>query len=253
MAGIAGSPPPDEANPFTSVEHAKQLLLEEVQKKNRLIRNRKYDTADWVEWSAVEKAFDYMVKKHAGAKRGQGYDYWTHPAAVALKLAKIGAKQDEIIAGLLHDVHEDTDTPLPQIKFYFGHRVAKLVDLNSKKVNGVIKPQFAAGSDEEIEQKFLQSILESRDLGAILIKAIDIAHNLNTLEGLDERRRIRYLKNHVFFFKVLHKLGLDDDVRAALQAYSSEGLVSDYAPPDRGPPVVMCPSAIWRTQKYGRA
>ena len=76
----------------------------------------------------IMQAYTLSETKHDGQKRASGEDYIVHPLNVALNLLNLGGDRDMIIAGLLHDVVEDTDTTLDQLREMFGEDVAMLVD-----------------------------------------------------------------------------------------------------------------------------
>ncbi len=84
------------------------------------------------EHKRVRKAYDLARKLHDGQKRKSGEPYFIHPVAVALKLARVGADTETIIAALLHDTVEDTPITLEEIEKEFGETVTRLI-------NGVTK------------------------------------------------------------------------------------------------------------------
>src|SRR4051812_34040303 len=76
----------------------------------------------------LRKAFAYAEKKHAGQKRKSGEDYFIHPVGAAIILGQVFPDASTIAATFLHDIPEDTKTPLEEIKKEFGAEIAALVD-----------------------------------------------------------------------------------------------------------------------------
>ena len=102
---------------------------------------KKYYTAE--ELLRLEKAIDFATKKHEGQFRKSGEEYITHPLRVAGILVEWGMDIDSVIAGVLHDVVEDTETPLEDLEENFGKDISFLVDGVTKvgrARSGVIYP-----------------------------------------------------------------------------------------------------------------
>ena len=134
----------------------------------------------------IIKAYEFSKNAHEGQKRKSGEPYISHPLSVAGILADLGMDQESIIAGLLHDVVEDTPVSLKDIEKEFGKTQAFLLDgltkisrLNFKKTQN---PQ-----SENIRKMF---IAMGRDVRVILIKLADRLHNLRTLHYLPEKKRV---------------------------------------------------------------
>ncbi|HEX9664868.1 MAG TPA: HD domain-containing protein, partial [Patescibacteria group bacterium] len=89
-----------------------------------------------VKIAEIKRAFKFADEAHQGQKRLSGEPYFIHPSAVATILAEMKADQPTIIAGLLHDVVEDTDAALSELERKFGKEVANLVD-GVTKLRGV--------------------------------------------------------------------------------------------------------------------
>ncbi len=132
----------------------------------------------------------YVVAKnaHEGQTRSSGEPYITHPGAVACILAEMHLDYETLMAALLHDVVEDTETSFQDIRHLFGKTVARLVEGVSKldKLNFRDKKEAQA----ENFQKMIMAMI--RDIRVILIKLADRTHNMRTLDFLrvDKRRRI---------------------------------------------------------------
>lgn len=130
-----------------------------------------------------EAAIALATERHKGQKRRSGEPYITHPLAVAAHLVEWQMDPDTVIAGILHDTVEDTDTTLEEIKQQFGRDVAFLVD-------GVTKVSQARAGMRNLES-YLPStkdnlskllIAVGQDIRVIIIKLADRLHNMQTLE-----------------------------------------------------------------------
>lgn len=134
----------------------------------------------------LELAYEFARKAHQGQKRRSGEDYLQHSLNTAFTLAQIKADLNMIIAGLLHDVPEDTEVTLEEIKKNFGEDVAMLVEgitkLSKIKYRGV--ERYA----ESLRKMFMSM---AKDLRVILIKFADRLHNLKTLDALSPEKQKR--------------------------------------------------------------
>lgn len=137
----------------------------------------------------LQRAFEFAKKAHQGQKRKSGEDFFQHSMQVAVILGQIFPNVPTLTAALLHDIPEDTQISLEQIKAEFGEEVAKLVD-------GVTKlghVRFHDSKDkfylENLRKLFLAT---SEDIRVILIKLADRIHNMRTIEFLpkDKQQKI---------------------------------------------------------------
>lgn len=124
----------------------------------------------------VRLAYDYAETAHRGQKRSTGEDYINHPLQTAIILALWKMDIPSIIAGLLHDVPEDTDFSLVDVEKNFGSEVAKLVTGITKL--GKIKYRGIEKYSENLRKMFISM---SEDIRIVLIKMADRLHNLKTL------------------------------------------------------------------------
>ncbi len=160
---------------------------------------KQYDLSKIV--SAYEKAEHY----HHTQKRESGEPYITHPVAVAYILLELGMDTDTICAALLHDVVEDTDCTLDEIRKDFGSDVAMLV-------NGVTKLKKIPDSSKEMQKaenirKIILAMAE--DIRVIIIKLCDRLHNMRTLEyRSDEKKRAVSLETMNIYAPIAHRLGI---------------------------------------------
>lgn len=131
-------------------------------------------------------AFDFANEAHKGQKRKSGEPYIQHSLHTAFLLAQIKADLSTVTAGILHDVPEDTDRTLEEIKKEFGYEIYTLVKgitkLSKIKYRGVERYK------ENLRKMFLAM---ANDLRVILIKFCDRLHNLRTLDALPEEKRLR--------------------------------------------------------------
>ncbi len=153
----------------------------------------------------IEEAVDFATVAHEGQFRKSGEPYVTHPMNVALILAELNLDEDTIIAGLLHDVLEDTPKTYDDIAELFGTRVADVVD-------GVTKIERIKYESHEIQQaeNFRKMLLAmSKDLRVILVKLADRLHNMRTL-GFKKKSSILKTANETFeiYVPIAQRLGI---------------------------------------------
>ncbi len=129
----------------------------------------------------LNKAYVYAVMKHGQQMRHSGDPYFAHPVSVAGLLTELRMDQSTIIAGLLHDVVEDCDVPISEIREMFGKEVAELVDGVTKlpkQREGAPIPR--AQQQAENFQKFI--LATTKDIRVLLVKLADRLHNMRTIE-----------------------------------------------------------------------
>src|SRR5690606_15613140 len=140
----------------------------------------------------IEHAIDFASKAHEGQLRKSGEAYIIHPIEVAGILIDWGMDADAVLAGLLHDTVEDTDTTLEEIEKLFGRDVAFLVD-------GVTKVSQARAGMRDLSSYLPQTkdnlskllIAVGQDVRVIIIKLADRLHNLRTLEHMPNHRQTK--------------------------------------------------------------
>lgn len=155
--------------------------------------------------SKIMSAYELAAKAHSNQVRSSGEPYITHPVAVAYILLELGMDTDTICAALLHDVVEDTDTTLEELRKAFGQDVAMLVD-------GVTKlgkiPLF---TKEEQQAENVRKILlaMSQDIRVIIIKLCDRLHNMRTLQFRPaHKQRNTALETMNIYAPIAHRLGI---------------------------------------------
>jgi GTP pyrophosphokinase len=155
--------------------------------------------------SKIISAYEFAAKAHEGQVRSSGQPYITHPLAVAYTLLELGMDTDTICAALLHDVVEDTDATLDDLKKRFGQDVALLVD-------GVTKlSKIPTSTKEEQQAENIRKILlaMSQDIRVMIIKLSDRLHNMRTLKYRPlEKQRNTALETMNIYAPIAHRLGI---------------------------------------------
>ncbi|HEX4601408.1 MAG TPA: HD domain-containing protein, partial [Gemmatimonadales bacterium] len=171
----------------------------------------------------VSRAYRLSAQAHHGQKRESGDDYVSHSVAVATILAEQQMDSTTIAAALLHDVVEDSNVSLDEIRRTFGNEVADLVDGLTK----LSTLTFRSTAEEQAEnyRKLLLSI--ARDARVIIIKLADRLHNMRTLEHLDpEKRRRIALETREIYAPLAHRFGMAS-VKAELEDLAFKFLEAD--------------------------
>ena len=155
----------------------------------------------------IKRAYHFSEKCHLGQMRQSGDPYITHPLAVANILADMQMDPESLMAGLLHDVIEDTGVTKGQISRRFGRTVADLVDGVSKL--GEIESASRAEQQAESFQKM--TLAMSRDIRVMLVKLADRLHNLRTLGVLSLEKRRRIARETIdIYAPIAQRLGIND-------------------------------------------
>jgi len=199
-------------NPYTGLEivdgHAVKAAEDYQDPKElyeKLIsRVRKYHPSDDI--SMIEKAFDIAYHAHEGQCRKSGEAYIIHPLWVGIILAELELDKETIVAGILHDVVEDTVLTDEEITEIFGKEVALLVD-------GVTKlGKLSYSSDKlEVQAENLRKMFlaMAKDIRVILIKLADRLHNMRTLQFMRPEKQIEKAKETLDIYAPLaQRLGI---------------------------------------------
>ena len=142
--------------------------------------NPKYDD------SVIVKAYEIARSLHEGQFRKSGEPYIIHPVAVAKILANFGMDNETVIAGLLHDVVEDTNYTQEQLITDFDEKIAALVD-GVTKLGNISYDSTEAVQAENFRKMFLAM---SKDIRVLIIKLADRLHNMRTLEYMSPEKRV---------------------------------------------------------------
>ncbi len=153
----------------------------------------------------VARAYQVAEKAHRGQKRASGEPFIVHTTEVARILADLHLDTVSIVAGLVHDVVEDTDWSLDDVESRFGREVRAVVD----GVTKIGRVRFRSTTEQQVEnyRKLLLSM--AQDARVILIKLADRLHNMRTLDPLkpDKQRRIA-LETREIYAPLAHRLGM---------------------------------------------
>ncbi|NLK71595.1 MAG: bifunctional (p)ppGpp synthetase/guanosine-3',5'-bis(diphosphate) 3'-pyrophosphohydrolase [Clostridiales bacterium] len=155
--------------------------------------------------SLIEKAYNIAEKYHAGQLRKSGEEYFIHPVEVAKILIELEMDDATIIAGLLHDVLEDTDYTYEQLKNDFGDEIAMLVE-GVTKLGTLVYESKEERQAENLRKMFLAM---SKDIRVLIIKLADRLHNMRTINYMDERKiREKCLETIEIYAPLAHRLGI---------------------------------------------
>lgn len=154
----------------------------------------------------IHRAFLYAKEKHAHQVRRSGEPYIIHPVAVAEILTSFRVDPASIISAILHDVVEDTDTPLKEIETEFGQVISSLVDGLTK----IGKIKFSS-QEERMAENFRKMIIAmAKDFRVILVKLADRLHNMRTLKHLPVLKQKRISRETLDIYAPLaNRLGIN--------------------------------------------
>ena len=155
---------------------------------------------------SITKAFNFAKQAHDGVKRRSGEPYIMHPIAVAkIVCSEMGLGSTSICAALLHDVVEDTEYTVEDIRNMFGDKIAQIVDGLTKISGGIFGEQ--ASAQAENFRKLLLTM--SDDIRVILIKIADRLHNMRTLGSMLPAKQFKIAGETLYLYAPLaHRLGL---------------------------------------------
>ena len=147
----------------------------------------RYDYLDEDSQKLIREAFDLAAQAHVDQKRQSGEPYLMHPAAVSCILLDLKMDAQSIVAGLLHDVIEDTSYNYIDIVGHFGDEVAELVDGVTKLTQIIFETRLEAQAENF--RKMLLAM--AKDIRVVIIKLADRLHNMRTLGPLNAEKRRR--------------------------------------------------------------
>lgn len=154
----------------------------------------------------IERAYKFAKNAHAGVRRRSGEPYILHPIAVArIASREIGLGSTSICAALLHDVVEDTDYTVEDIRAQFGDKIAQLVE-GLTKISGGIFGEHASAQAENFRKLLLTM---NDDIRVVLIKMADRLHNMRTLGSMAPNKQYKIAGETLYIYAPLaHRLGL---------------------------------------------
>ena len=152
----------------------------------------------------IMKAYEIAKKAHEGQTRASGEPYINHPLNVAKILIDLKPDEDSLITAILHDVLEDTDTKIDELKEIFGESIVPLLQGMEK-----LKNVYYRGRERQIENLRKMFIAMSNDIRVILIKLADRLHNMRTLNFLpEEKQKIIAKETLTVYSPIAGRLGI---------------------------------------------
>ena len=205
--------PVDTPADFTSPEVLYQDLITEI---------KKYHPSS--DLSDIEKAYKVAYKAHEGQKRKSGEPYIIHPLCVAIILAELELDKESIIAGLLHDVVEDTVMTSEVVEKEFGSEVALLVDGVTKLTQLNYEHDKIEVQAENLRKMFLAM---AKDIRVIMIKLADRLHNMRTMQYQSPAKQIEKSRETMeIYAPIAHRLGISK-IKVELDDLSMKYLMPD--------------------------
>lgn len=205
--------PVDTPADFTSPEVLYQDLITEI---------KKYHPSS--DLSDIEKAYKVAYKAHEGQKRKSGEPYIIHPLCVAIILAELELDKESIIAGLLHDVVEDTVMTSEDVAKEFGSEVALLVDGVTKLTQLNYEHDKIEVQAENLRKMFLAM---AKDIRVIMIKLADRLHNMRTMQYQSPAKQIEKSRETMeIYAPIAHRLGISK-IKVELDDLSMKYLMPD--------------------------
>ena len=176
------------------MEETLKYLIDNLDSKNKKL-----------DLDLVKKAYYIAYQAHNGQKRKSGEDYIVHPVAVAIILASYGMDTETIVAGLLHDVVEDTSLTIKDIAKHFDQSIVRLVD----GVTKISQISYVSREDQKTENIRKMIVAMAQDIRVIIIKLADRLHNIKTIEYLrGQKRRDKALETMEIYAPLAHRLGI---------------------------------------------
>ncbi len=158
-----------------------------------------------VDRGLLERAFVFASEAHDGQQRRSGEDFILHPIGVARILADLHRDDATLAAALLHDVVEDTDTSIEEVRAEFGDEIARLVE----GVTKLTRIHFQSREQTQAENYRKMIVAMAEDPRVILIKLADRLHNMRTIEYLGKQKQTQKARETLEVYAPLaHRLGI---------------------------------------------
>jgi len=163
-----------------------------------------YMPAEQVE--QVMRAYEFSATAHRGQTRMSGDPFISHPLAVAQILADMHMDSQAIAAAILHDVVEDTETPITELEQQFGNEIATLVDGVSK----LDQMHFTSRAEAQAESFRKMMLAMIGDIRVILVKLADRLHNMKTMDSMPADKRARIARETLeIYAPIANRLGIN--------------------------------------------
>lgn len=175
------------------------------------------------QYDKVMLAYEFAKKAHEGQYRQSGEEYFVHPCAVSMILLEYGFDYETVIAGLLHDVVEDTSVTDKDIEKNFGKTVLNLVE----GVTKLDRIKFQSREDEQAENLRKMLLAMTDDIRVVIIKLADRLHNMRTLYYKNEERQKSISRETLeIYAPIAARLGLSN-IKGELEDLSMRYLAPD--------------------------
>ena len=184
------------------MENTKKMPITYEELKQALVESgRPYD------FDMIDRAYALAEQAHSTQRRRSGEPYICHPLSVAQILIELGMDSESIAAALMHDVAEDTDVTIDDIRAKFGPEVALLVD----GVTKLTQIMFSNVEDRQAENLRKMLLAMSQDVRVMIIKLCDRLHNMRTGDAWPEqKRRDKALETMEVYAPIAHRLGISN-------------------------------------------
>lgn len=151
----------------------------------------------------IARAYEFAKRAHEGQFRMSGVPYLVHPVEAAKILVNLKADEETIIAGLLHDVPEDTNFTVSDVRKRFGKHVASLVEALTKLSKVHYKHSMGERQVQSLQKVFLET---AEDVRVIVVKLADRLHNMSTIQYLRPDKQLRIAKETLEIYAPLANL-----------------------------------------------
>ncbi|MDR3595761.1 bifunctional (p)ppGpp synthetase/guanosine-3',5'-bis(diphosphate) 3'-pyrophosphohydrolase [Clostridium sp.] len=161
-----------------------------------------------VDVDMIKKAYYFAEEAHKEQKRQSGEPYIIHPIAVSEILAELGMDTNTIVAGLLHDVIEDTDCSHEKIVEIFNEEIADLIE-GVTKLTRLGEMEYKTKEEQQADNVRKMLLAMAKDIRVIIIKLADRLHNMRTLKFMTEKKQKNKAKETLDIYAPLaHRLGM---------------------------------------------
>lgn len=207
-----------EHGPITEYVPDEELENKMIVRKYRELLTVLYHKTSEENRKLIRKAFVLATNAHNGVRRKSGEPYIYHPIAVAMICCQeMNLGTTSVVCALLHDVVEDTEYTLEDMRDMFGDTVAEIIDGLTKIEDLVLDDRSSSIQAENFRKIFLSM---SKDVRVILIKLADRLHNMRTLASMPPEKQLKIASETSYFYvPFAHRLGL----------YTIKSELEDYA------------------------